>query len=366
MFSDNQKISGRQINRMLILDLFAVSCMILPKTLAKQCGRQGFFAIAAGCIFALLAAALLRYTGSRYHDGFYHYAARNIGRPGAVILILFYMIKFLFSAVFILKLFAEVINRTFLTEMPELAIGALMILTALYGVSKGIETRGRIGEILMWAVLIPIILIVILSTSQIKTDRIFPMQFESISQILGGSAVVGAVFCALEFLLFAMPYVRNKKHTYHFIAWAIIIVSIISALIYIACAGVFSVPGTAAEAWPTVILMQVIRLPGYFLARQDGLMLAFWMGSVFMLLGGYVFYVDEMAKQICPGKYFKGLMFVWLILVYGLFCLIGDYGAFEAAYFRMTIYFGIPLGIVIPGSLLIIDLAKNGRRKVAQ
>ena len=47
MFSENGKISGRQMNRLLILDLFAVSCMVLPRLLPDICGRQGFFAVAA-------------------------------------------------------------------------------------------------------------------------------------------------------------------------------------------------------------------------------------------------------------------------------------------------------------------------------
>lgn len=110
--------------------------------------------------------------------------------------------------------------------------------------------------------------------------------------------------------------------------------------IYIACIGVFSANGAAAEYWPSVTLMQVIRLPGRFISRQDGLVLAVWMGAIFILLSGYIFYTDELTKQLFPKKYFKGTMIGWLILVYGLFWAIKDYGAFEKFYWQTMAFWG--------------------------
>lgn len=364
MFSENEKISGRQLNRLLILDLFAVSSMALPRLLPRLCGGQGFFAIFLGTAAALGAAAVFMKTADCYGDNFYSFSKRQAGSVLSVVFVLFYMLKFLLSAVFILKLFSEVINRTFLTEMPEKVIAALMILTALYSVSKGIETRGRMSEILMWIVLLPIVFIVILSAFEIKGDRIFPMTIENGGEIWAGAALAAAVFSIFEFLLFAVPYVRNKKHTYHFASWAVVAASVLTLLIYIACIGNFSAEGAAAEHWPTVILMQVIRFPGYFISRQDGLMLAFWTCSIFVLLGGYIFYTDELTKQLFPKKYFKGTMLLWLILVYSIFWLVKDYGAFERFYWKVMILAGAPVSVLIPAGLLICDrLRRKGGRK---
>lgn len=361
MFSENGKISGRQINRMLILDLFAVSCMVLPRLLPGICGRQGLFAVAAGAGAALLAALLYTKTAECYDDNFFAFAKRQTSTVPAAAFALFFMIKFLLSAVFILKMFSEIINRTFLTEMPEKVIAALMILTALYSVLKGIETRGRLGELLFWVVLIPIVIVVILSAAQIVPDRIFPMTADHTGEILNGALLTAAVFGIFEFLLFAMPYVRGRQRAFHFWAWAAAVAAALTVLIYVACIGVFSVEGAEAEHWPTVILMQVIRFPGYFLSRQDGLMLAFWMGSVFMLLSGYIFYTDELTKQLFPKKYFKGTMILWLVLVYGLFWLIKDYGKFEAVYWRAMIFAGMPGSLLISAGLLFSYHVKGGK-----
>lgn len=354
MFSENNQISGRQLNRMLVLDLFAASSMILPRLLPRICGRQGVYAILAAAVFMLAGAAVYMRTAFCCEDNFYNFAKRQTGSVPAALMVLFFMVKFLLSAVFILKMFSEVIGRTFLTQMPERVIAALIILTALYNVSRGMETRGRLSELLMWIVLVPIMFIVFLAAFEIKGSRIFPMEISRPGEIASAGLLCAAVFNVFEFLLFAVPYVRHEcfKRTYKYAAGAVVTAALCVIFIYIACIGVFSANGAAAEYWPSVTLMQVIRLPGRFISRQDGLVLAVWMGAIFILLSGYIFYTDELTKQLFPKKYFKGTMIGWLILVYGLFWAIKDYGAFEKFYWQTMAFWGMPISLLIAFWLL--------------
>lgn len=365
MFAQNGKISGRQLNRMLVLDLFAASSMVLPRLLPRVCAGQGIFAIVPAALFALAISAVYMKTAQSYDDNLYAFSKRQAGGAVAAAIVLFFMVKFLLSAVFILKMFSEVISRTFLTEMPERLIAALIIVTALYGVGKGIETRGRICEILCWFVIVPIMAIVFLSAFEMKGSRIFPMTADSPREIFSGSFLCASVFSVTEFLLFSVPCVcpkqcgegisydvqshngANFRKLYRHVMWAVIAAAVCTAFIYIACIGIFSVPGACAEQWPAVTLMQVIRFPGRFISRQDGLMLAVWMGSVFVLLGGYIFYTGELIRQIFPKKYLKKTMILWLVLVYGLFWVIDDYGAFERFYWKAAAYAGLPISVLI-------------------
>ena len=366
MFAQNGSISGRQLHRMLVLDLFAASSIILPRLLPRVCGRQGFYAIAAAVLFAFLISAVYIKAALGCGSDLYGCAVRRGGRTAGGGILLFFIVKFLLSAAFILKMFAEVIGRTFLTEMPKRLVAALMILTALYGVSKGMETRGRLCEILMWLVLVPMMVIVFFAAPQMRGSRIFPMEITNVREIFSGGFLCAAVFSVCEFLLFAVPYVRRESREqaafwgiYRFAAKAILAAFLCTAAIYIVCIGVFSSAGAAAEQWPSVTLMQVIRLPGRFVSRQDGLMLAVWMGSVFVLLGSYIFYTAEMTKKLFPKKYFKGTMLLWLALVYGLFWVIDDYGRFEQFYWKIMAFIGLPASVIIAVWLLICGKKKE-------
>lgn len=54
MFSDNRKISKRQITRLLIYDITGISTLLLPAMLARIAGKDGIF-----CIFLALIPAYL-------------------------------------------------------------------------------------------------------------------------------------------------------------------------------------------------------------------------------------------------------------------------------------------------------------------
>ena len=45
MFADNWKISLRQIKRLLILDIFGLSSLMLPRILSSMTGADGIFCL---------------------------------------------------------------------------------------------------------------------------------------------------------------------------------------------------------------------------------------------------------------------------------------------------------------------------------
>ena len=59
MFSRNDKISSRQIKRLLIFDLFGASSLLLPAQLAKSGNGSGLWCILAGMVMAGLYLWLL-------------------------------------------------------------------------------------------------------------------------------------------------------------------------------------------------------------------------------------------------------------------------------------------------------------------
>ena len=63
---------------------------------------------------------------------------------------------------------------------------------------------------------------------------------------------------------------------------------------YGTCQAVLGVNGMVSEQWPTTILMQIIKIPGGFLSRQDGLMLSFWIFAMYISLSGALAHTVEL------------------------------------------------------------------------
>lgn len=64
---ENEKISGRQLGRMVFYDFFGLTTLVLPGYLAKQAGMDGFFCLVlgslAGYLFLLLVLSQMKRMG---------------------------------------------------------------------------------------------------------------------------------------------------------------------------------------------------------------------------------------------------------------------------------------------------------------
>ena len=91
MFSENQKISIRQSRRLLILDLFGASSLLLPGLLAKNVGTDGIFCMIIA--FLLLAAYLwlLGYILKQVQQDYCGWIRKTIGNVVGDILLIFYL-----------------------------------------------------------------------------------------------------------------------------------------------------------------------------------------------------------------------------------------------------------------------------------
>ena len=60
MFADNWKISLRQIKRLLILDIFGLSSLMLPRILSSMTGADGIFCLLFGMLGGILLVWLMQ------------------------------------------------------------------------------------------------------------------------------------------------------------------------------------------------------------------------------------------------------------------------------------------------------------------
>ena len=54
MFSENNRISGRQMYRLMTYDLLGIGTLLVPQMLAKAAGRDGILSIGIGMAAALM------------------------------------------------------------------------------------------------------------------------------------------------------------------------------------------------------------------------------------------------------------------------------------------------------------------------
>ena len=393
LYADNKQISGRQASRILFLTLFAAACMTIPEIAIAGGYKQALIAVMIGSVVTILYTWLIvrvidcvkdiqidvqginsgkdiqmeehgfdkskdeQIGAYRFNTDFRDILQICFGRHVAQGILIYFWIKFVVAAIYVLRMFWAVISQTFLTEISGWLIALMAAGTAFYIASRGIETEGRLSEIITWIAVIPIFIVIALSMLQLQISRLVPLHIENTRYLLQNSVRIWAALSSVEILLFLLPYVKKTQRRQRYFLCDVAVAGVVTLLVLVACIGVLSAPGTAAETWPSVILMQIVKLPWQFISRQEGVLLGFWMPAAVMLLVGYLLFSNHIAKKILPARCKKWTALATIILVYFGTLIICDFEYFETGYLKWQFWLGILPTMV----LLIVILLKMKR-----
>ena len=368
LYADNKQISGRQASRILFLALFAAACMTIPEIAIAGGYKQALIAVMIGSVVTILYTWLIVRVMDCVKDvqtGAYGFNTdfRDIlqicfGRHATQGILMYFWIKFVVAAIYALRMFWAVISQTFLTEISDWLIVLMAAGAAFYIASRGVETEGRLSEIITWVAVIPIFIVVVLSMSQFQISRLVPLHIENTRYLLQNSARIWAALSSVEILLFLLPYVKKTQRRRRYFLCDVAVAGAVALLVLVACIGVLSAPGAAAETWPSVILMQIVKLPGQFISRQEGVLLGFWMPAAVMLLAGYLLFSNHIARKILPARCKKWTALVTTILIYLGTLTIRDFKHFETIYLKWQFWLGI-LPTVVLLIVILLKMKKN-------
>ncbi len=268
MFSNNGRISEHQAVRLIILNLFTGASLFLPMALPRVSGDGGFCAWILGILLTWMYVwTILKHLNIRTRK----YLEIILG------------IRCLATYLFLFGLFISVLSETFLFTMSRGWILFGMLCVLIYGASKEVEARARLSELLFYIILVPIFLIGAVSLPEAQWGNVWAIDGITWRGILWGSLITWVLMSPIEWCFLMKDSVKesgNKRTCKR----GFIFGTAFAFVIYLLCIVVLDVDSMKAERWPTSILMQIVKLPGGFVSRQDGLMLSFWIFAMFISL----------------------------------------------------------------------------------
>ncbi|WMJ88109.1 GerAB/ArcD/ProY family transporter [Anaerocolumna sp. MB42-C2] len=366
MFSDNEKISLRQLKRLLVFDLFSVSGIIVPRIATASSGKDGLIAIILAILFAIFYAWILlslsKCTGGNYLD----YSKRSIGSYLTFIIGVLYIMKLSVCCIFAARLFGEVINETLLEDTGPRIIILLLLIVSAYAASKGFEVRARIAEILYFIVIVPIFIFLVLGLNKIKFTNLMPLFTEGTANILWGGYSVFLTFSILELIMFTGPLIKFKKSdlrqrgsVMHFVTHAIVVVGILDILLFVVTLGILGRGETGQKLWSMVNMIQVIKLPGGFIQRQDAIILGFWMLSIFTIISAFFYYISFITKFIfhIPKQNYLLIPFIILLFLASVIPIETEQFFYYFEYYMKFI--GMPQSILLPVFIVFIGKVRK-------
>ncbi|MBC7959906.1 MAG: endospore germination permease [Vallitaleaceae bacterium] len=355
MFSQNDKISIRQIQIGLILTMFASVSLTLPRTTAEIAHQDGWMLIIGATLLMIGYAYLITTLGKMFPEQtFVEYACEVLTKPIGAIIVLVFIIKAIAFFGLEVRVFSELVKQTLLTNTPIEFIMITFMFTLAFLTRKGYECRARIAEIIIFLAFIPIFFILLLAIKDVNLENMTPVFVLDYKDFFTGSYLLSVKTVGIEFLLITLGFVRTQRQVTKAVIQSIVFFMVIGLVIDFVTIGIFGPKNTARQIWPVMNIMQVVQLPGGFLERQDALMMSFWILTMVMINSAYLFY-----GCIAISRLFKTKESNWvnlLILPIAYFIALGPDNVPDAyeVMLRLTRTYGLLFLLPIPLLLLIV------------
>lgn len=361
MFADNGKISLRQIKRLMIFNIFGITSLMLPEILAKRSGIDGAAAIIVGVAAALLFLRLLSNNLKQMRGDYFSYMREAFGKKGIDFCEIFYFFYSISIAGFTAYTICHLILKNLLQQESFEIILILLLLLGAYGIYGGLESRGRVYEIIFWTLGVLLLVMLALSVGSIDTDKWMPLLYDSGTDFLGSSYQVFGIFSWIFFLLFLKPHCTEPEKLGNAVARAVLVTGGLLFFIYLLLIGIFGTEALGETQFSVVILMSMVELPGGFLERLDVLMVGIWFFALYALMDHMIFHSVNIFMNTFSLKNKKYPALLILFLVYAT-----ARGCWESLFFLQLLkglfyWFAVPVSIGIP--MLAYFLVRMKRRK---
>lgn len=368
MFSTNNKISKRQMFRLLTYDLLGIGTLLLPSALSGEAGKNGLAAILIGMGGGLVYCILIGWQicAMKEEESYPGYLKRCFGRFFGTAAIVFYVCYFLCLGGYVTYVFGHLMITELLKEQSFYWIAAGILLLAVYGIMQGIEGRARIYEILFWFLMAPLFLMLFFAARDVEVFRLFPLYETGSEGILKGSLYSFEVFSLGGIALFLTPFASKKQSIRGACIMAVFFSGCILLVLYGVLQGIFGAASMAKMEYPAVTLMSMIQIPGGFFQRQDALMVAIWFFTMYALLSSSMFYTAENLKEFTKGKKEKLWIAVSAVAVFGISVCSYRSAGFTDGLNKLFLFIATPAIVLIPLlSILCLKCRKDkGKRTV--
>lgn len=363
MFSENGKISEKQMHRMLMLVIFAGTIFILPHLSASLFGASSmaglllFFCCGFIYIAALYGAGYLGKLSKEERE-----PAKGEGKTGYKIasggLTILQFIRQIIHVTFFIVLSIKILGEA---EVPfmrgsgtdnlwNILVVLPLILVAFYGANRSLEKVGRLYEMIFWGIFIPFIIMILFGLKEVDYGVFLPkwdMPFWKM--LLYAYGLLAFVVPGEQFLYLQENLANNQEYTKKRISSCLYMIGTLalSIILSLFIQGIYGVNGASLEPMVTVDIMRYIRLPLGVLERFDVLMVWFFMLGCFVLICSSLFYGGQLVTKLSIGKrvwWLLGMIGISLVLVIWL----PNYEDSLWLYFCYGAIVDVPLSLMIP------------------
>ena len=362
MLIRNNQISKRQVRLLLILQMFSTPILMLPRVMARTVNQDGWLipvlGLLVGYVYLYLITNLTKeFPGQTISE----FAPIIVGKILGNTIVILLGLKILITTAFELRLLCEIVKQILLPNTPTGVVMMVMLFTASYLAGAGIEAYGRMGELLVFVVFIP--LAIVASFIVVKADyrQLLPVFQSAPMDIARATYYISLTLMPLEFMLLFTGFMREPDKAESTCRWAILVIFIIQVIsIMLTYVGI-GVIEAKRNFWPILTLVQNIQFPGAFIENQEIAMISCWIISIFMYISGGIYSISLIGGRTLKLEKDSFFILPFIPIIYILAMMPSSFGQVYKWNNIFRIYTGAIFLLPIPLILLIITrIQKRG------
>ncbi|BCG61601.1 GerAB/ArcD/ProY family transporter [Paenibacillus sp. URB8-2] len=353
---DRGKISARQAGFLMLTFLLGGATVIIPSSAASFAKQDGWLTIIIATLTGVAVVLLFTSLGLLFPKrSIIQYSEIILGKWIGKIVGFLYVLYPLYLGSLVTGIFRDYVTITALPSAPPIIVSGSLLAVIAYAIRGGIETLGRVNELVLPFRELFVLPIIILLITEFKWDNLTPFMGEGIVPVMKGS-ISAASNPFGETILFAMllPNIRNIQKVKKSYILAILFGGIILTISVLVSILVLGPSVTARMNYPTHETIKYIEKAG-FVTNLDTLGMLLWITSGFTKIGVCYYCAVIGLAQWCRLSDYRSVVIPVGVLIF-IFSIVAYGNLVEDTVFAFTIwpFFSLPFVILLPLLMLIV------------
>lgn len=354
-----QKIGNTEAVLFVLIVMMNKILLNLPKEIIKQSRTGAPVNIIFTSIIAVLIAILIGKLFKKFSNEDIIDVAEYLGKkPLKIFLGIVFIILFTIPVITCIYEFTNLLQGIYFPHSPISLLLLFFFVSMAVANKKGFKAIAKTNVVVVIAILISLIVILGGTVDDFNITRLNPIFGESIQKtFLEGSQNIFA-YGGLIYLLFLVPFLKNKKDFTKIGIISIAISGIFLLFSALTLLVLFPFISDSEELMSMYLLTRCIQF-GEFLQRTDAIFIFLWIISAFSYLSISLMFISNIFKKLTKSESTEVINYPFLGIFFGLLVLFENQTLFR---FVETIVYKYLLLAVLFISIIILILA-NFKRK---
>ncbi|MBU3189035.1 spore germination protein [Clostridium bowmanii] len=346
----------------VVVAIVGIGIFSSPKDVIDKVGSDAWIVtLASGIVIFLLLYLIYMVMKKNNFEDFTNILQNNFGKLFGGLFAIIFAIYSIFIVSLGMREFVEVIRLFLLRQTPTEFILMTTILTGNYLVRGEIGDVVKFNEISFWIMFISIFAVFILIAINADFTNLLPVLNNKPSDYFSASRYALFCFGGFEIAYLILPYVKKKKNAFRVLRKSIMFVSIFYIIVTVLVLAVFSKVQGRILLWPTISMIRSLYIPGTFVERWEGIVMALWILFYFTTFVNTYFFSSEIVKNIFKLKDIKISSLLIMPIIYAIALYPENIAEVYNLKFKTTavLYTAIFVFVILPILILIIGKAKG-------